>query len=115
MRILIGKREYKLGRMIMSHMVSDNIEDLHSMARLIGVDRKHFQAKKNKPHYDICKKMKERAIMFGAQLVDEREIINLLKSFCNKCNGNGWYFVDEWIGTLQGRKDCDCKQETPKQ
>ena len=24
---------------------------------------------------------------------------------CNKCNDKGWYFVDEWFGNLQGRKD----------
>lgn len=27
---------------------------------------------------------------------------------CPKCEGKGWYFVDEWIGTLQGRRDCSC-------
>jgi len=27
---------------------------------------------------------------------------------CKKCDGKGWYFVDERIGNLQGRKDCDC-------
>lgn len=30
-------------------------------------------------------------------------------SKCNKCNDKGWYFVDEWFGNLQGRKDCSCK------
>lgn len=29
---------------------------------------------------------------------------------CLKCNGKGWYFVNEWIGDLQGRKDCNCKK-----
>lgn len=28
---------------------------------------------------------------------------------CPKCNGKGFYFVNEWIGPLQGRKDCTCK------
>jgi hypothetical protein len=27
---------------------------------------------------------------------------------CPKCDGKGWYFVNEWIGTLQGQKDCNC-------
>jgi hypothetical protein len=31
------------------------------------------------------------------------------RSVCPKCKGQGWYFVNEWIGTLQGRKDCKCK------
>lgn len=29
---------------------------------------------------------------------------------CPKCDGRGWYFVDEWIGPLQGRNDCDCQK-----
>ena len=28
---------------------------------------------------------------------------------CPVCDGKGWYFVNEWIGSLQGRKDCKCK------
>ena len=29
---------------------------------------------------------------------------------CPKCNGKGWYFVDEWFFNLQGRRDCKCKK-----
>ncbi len=76
--ILIGRREYKLGRMKMSHMVSDDIEQLHRMAYAIGVDRRHFQNKDGKPHYDVCKQNKLLAIKLGAKEVDEREIIELL-------------------------------------
>lgn len=33
-----------------------------------------------------------------------------MENSCPKCDGKGWYFVDEWVGTLQGRKDCtNCK------
>lgn len=32
-----------------------------------------------------------------------------VRSVCPKCEGKGWYHVDEWVGSLQGRKDCDCK------
>jgi hypothetical protein len=31
------------------------------------------------------------------------------RSICPKCQNKGWYFVNEWIGNLQGRKDCSCK------
>lgn len=37
----------------------------------------------------------------------------VMRSVCPKCEGKGWYFVDEWIGTLQGRKDCKCKGKLP--
>lgn len=33
----------------------------------------------------------------------------VMRSVCPKCKGKGWYFVNECIGTLQGRKDCSCK------
>lgn len=37
---------------------------------------------------------------------------NVMESVCPVCDGKGWYFVDEWIGGLQGRKDCRCKGQT---
>jgi len=77
--VYVGRRRYKLGNMWMSHMVADNLNELHEMARSIGVDRKHFQDKPAKPHYDVCRSRKELAISFGAKLVDDREIIVLLK------------------------------------
>lgn len=78
--ILVGKREYKLGNMIMSHMASDSLEELHKMAQLIGIDKRHFQNKVGKPHYDICKEKKALAIKAGANLVDDREIIKLFRN-----------------------------------
>jgi len=29
---------------------------------------------------------------------------------CNKCDGKGWFFVNEWFGNIQGRQDCNCQQ-----
>lgn len=77
--ILVGKREYRLGNMIMSHMASDTLEELHTMAKTIGVDIKHFQNHPTHPHYDICKERKQLAIKAGAKLVDDREIILLYR------------------------------------
>lgn len=76
--ILVGTREYKYRGMIMSHMVSESLVELHRMARIIDVDRKHFQDKKGKPHYDISKGKKKLAMKYGAKEVDDREIIKLL-------------------------------------
>lgn len=77
--VYIGRREYPYKRMIMSHMVADTIEELHRMADKIGIDRKHFQNKKGKPHYDVCKEKKKQALSLGAMEVDDREIIRLLQ------------------------------------
>lgn len=67
-------------------MVSDSLEELHQMASQIGVARKHFQDKSYKPHYDVCRKMKRKAIELGAIEVEEREIIILLKRSYGKDN-----------------------------
>jgi hypothetical protein len=77
--VYVGKREYKYGRMTMSHMAADTLSELHEMARNVGVGIRHFQNKKDKPHYDICKQNKMRAIEFGAIEVDDREIIELYR------------------------------------
>ena len=60
--VYVGTREYKYGRMIMSHMAADSLEELHQMAQAVGVAKRHFQDKKVKPHYDICKQNKQKAI-----------------------------------------------------
>lgn len=81
--VYIGKREYKYGRMIMSHMVADTLAELHTMASLLNIDRKHFQNKKGKPHYDICKSKKNEALSWTwtkeIVLVDDREIVKVLR------------------------------------
>lgn len=78
--VYVGTREYKYGRMIMSHMVADTLDELHKMANNIGIARKHFQNKKGKPHYDICKQNKLKAIELGANEVNDRKIIEVLRA-----------------------------------
>ena len=77
--VYVGKNEYKYRRMIMSHMAADTLEELHEMAQAVGVVKKHFQNKKGKPHYDICKQMKQKAIELGAIEVRDRELILLFR------------------------------------
>jgi predicted alpha/beta superfamily hydrolase len=81
--VYVGKNEYRYGRMILHHMAADTLEELHSMAEHIGV-RKHFQNKPGKPHYDICKSNKAKAIAAGAIEVEDREIIKLFRRYNNK-------------------------------
>lgn len=77
--VYVGKREYPYRGMLMSHMVADSLEQLHAMADGIGVDRKWFQDKPGKPHYDISKGKKSLALELGALEVGERDIIRALK------------------------------------
>ena len=77
--IYVGTKEYKYGRMIMSHMAADTLEELHQMAESIGVAKRHFQNKKGKPHYDICKQNKQKAIVLGAIEISDKKIIELYR------------------------------------
>ena len=75
--VLVGTRKYPYGKMLMSHMAADTLEELHTMAQAIGIARRHFQDKPGKPHYDVCQQNKQKAIELGAIEVDDRKIIDL--------------------------------------
>jgi hypothetical protein len=54
------------GRMLMSHMWSDNsIEELMTFARRPGLKVEWFQARAL-PHFDVSKQVREQAIKLGA-------------------------------------------------
>ncbi len=113
--VYIGTRKYKFKNMMLSHMAADTLAELHKMAEQIGVDSRHFQDKEGKPHYDVCQHKKNLALKFpNVKEVDDRDIIRLYsdiqlanKSICKICDGKGWYFVDEFFMSIQGRKDCN--------
>ena len=57
------------------HLVADNLDELHSFARSIGLHRGWFQANASLPHYDITLETREIALSKGAKLVDRRTLI----------------------------------------
>ena len=59
------------GRMVMSHMVADTVEELHAMADRIGVARRWYQDR----HYDICQSKRALAVKYGAREVTRREAV----------------------------------------
>lgn len=68
--VYVDDMEAGLGRMVMCHMLprSKNVEDideLHKMAKVIGVARRWFQDKRV-PHYDVCKSKRVLAVKAGA-------------------------------------------------
>ena len=90
MAVYVGTIKYPFGRMIMFHMASPDVEELHQMADKIGIARKWFQDNKNhvNPHYDVCKSKKMLAIRYGAIEVNDRELIKIcfpkLRDMMNK-------------------------------
>lgn len=67
--------------MIMCHMVANSLQELHSMAGSIGVQRKWFQdlSKSMYPHYDICLSKKKLALSLGAKIADKKTIVTRAK------------------------------------
>jgi hypothetical protein len=60
----------KYRRMKMSHMIADTEEELHAMARRIGVARRWYQG----DHYDICMSKRQLAVEYGAKEITLREL-----------------------------------------
>jgi len=48
------------------HMYADSIEELHEMAKLIGMSASWFQNRPNFAHYDLTPTMREKALALGA-------------------------------------------------
>lgn len=61
--------------MKMCHMLADTDEELHEMAKRIGVSRAHWQSpeKTSGSHYDICLSKRELAFKAGAVSITYRE------------------------------------------
>ena len=80
MSVYVDEPIHPFGRMMMCHMVADTPQELHAMADRIGVQRKWFQNKKDRPHYDICMSKRKLAVGFGAiETEDGRTIIEVAK------------------------------------
>lgn len=69
MTVFVDDARNPLGRMVMSHMLATGEAELHAMANRIGVDRAHFQG----DHYDVCQKMRARAVAAGAVEITQRD------------------------------------------
>lgn len=64
-----------------SHMVCANIQFLHEFAESIGLGRHMYSNKrgKNRPHYDVPRRLFAMALEKGAVQVPSEEIVNFLK------------------------------------
>lgn len=58
------------GQMRMCHLISPDESELHQMAAMIGIARKHYQG----DHYDICMTMRRRAVRYGTKEISVRQI-----------------------------------------
>lgn len=68
----------KKGKNGWSHLISNDIEELHEFAEKIGLKRIWFQNKPKKPHYDVKGVVRKKAIENGAIEVSTKELIIIL-------------------------------------
>jgi len=61
------------------HMFSPNLDELHDLARRIGMKRLWFQEHGGIPHYDLTPSKRAEAIAAGAVEVDHRELVEFMR------------------------------------
>src|SRR5262245_22805749 len=69
--------QHPMGRfrgMRMSHMIADTLEELHQMAKAVGVAKRHFQSITSDPHYDLSMSKRSEAIARGAIAISLRTL-----------------------------------------
>lgn len=82
MTVYVDRPKHRLGRMVMCHLLADNVDELHAMADKLCLRRAWHQTCPV-PHYDICKAKRQAAIRLGATEVRMHElavIVRRLKS-----------------------------------
>ncbi len=74
MTVYVDDMRAPLGRMVMCHMMADSSDELHAMARSIGVKRRWCQNSGTwREHYDICLSKRGMAVESGAVEITRRE------------------------------------------
>jgi hypothetical protein len=59
------------------HLMSDSIDELHLFASKIGLKRSWFQSN-TLPHYDLTRRMRARAIDFGAVEITDKQMVEMI-------------------------------------
>lgn len=78
MAVYVDSGRIPYGQMLMCHMMSDDLDELHAMADKLGLKRSWFQ-NKSTPHYDICQAKRAKAIKLGAIEADRLKIVELIQ------------------------------------
>lgn len=79
MTVYVDNAKNPHGRMLMSHMVADNMIELFKMADAIGLKQEWFQDHRL-PHYDLSQTKRASAVKKGAVEVTSRQLIILFRS-----------------------------------
>lgn len=89
MGVYVDKAKNPYGKMLMSHLIADSLEELHEAAFKIGIQRKWFQDK-DMPHYDICQSKKKLLMdIYGDDIeIDNKKLVELIRKNREKRNND---------------------------
>lgn len=91
MTVWVDRARNPFGRMVMCHMIADNLLELHEMATAIGMRREWFQPG-SFPHYDVSLTRRARAVALGAVEVDLRAVPAIMREIRAQPWFSGWAF-----------------------
>lgn len=83
MAVYVDNARNPYGRMKMSHLLADSVQELHRFAARIGLKREWFQGK-DIPHYDLNKNKREHALEAGAVAASKYDIADLIRKYREK-------------------------------
>lgn len=86
MGVYVDNYRARFRGMRMSHMVADSLDELHDMAKAIGMKRAWFQPRSS-PHYDVSVTRRARAIELGAIAVTARDLVRVIRKARAKGEG----------------------------
>ncbi len=84
MSVYVDKPIHHYGRMLMCHMLADTPEELHEMAKRIGVAHRWYQLNASTPHYDIAKSKRALALAYGAIEADRDLLVSIIRKIRNE-------------------------------
>ena len=63
------------------HLVADDIDELHRVARMLGLHRSSYQGppKTARPHYALTSYERRRAIAYGAAACDRTAVVMIVR------------------------------------
>ena len=80
MTVYVDDMRAQFGRMVMCHMIADASDELHAMARSIGVRRRWCQHEGTwKEHYDVCLSRRAMAVAAGAVEITWRDAGTMMR------------------------------------
>ncbi len=69
------------------HLVADTLDELHAIAKRLGLRRDWFQDGRNLPHYDLTAGKRVAAVGMGARELSRAEMGARMKSARSKIDG----------------------------